>query len=175
VTDRTSQPQIISKLGKPFALSDIRVIHLAQHKGSVIVAGDGETGMHPSRTSFGTNLSAIAAGAGTSPSYQLDSLDGYRNSYTRSSPARRPFSARSWQKPTRPGALPPRDGTYLRQRFRASPHPEPFLPNILKTAICRLNARKELTVRTASVIRVSCGCSTMRRERERAHQWHWSA
>lgn len=127
MTDRTSQPQIISKLGKPFALSDIRVIHLAQHKGSVIVAGDGETGMHPSRTSFGTNLSAIAAGAGIPKSYQLNSLDGVPELVDAiKSRTETVFCQVLIEAEEPPRALPSRDGAYLRERFRASLGLKPF-------------------------------------------------
>jgi hypothetical protein len=127
VTDRTSQPQIMSKLGKPFALSDIRVIRLAQCKRSVVVTGDGETGMQPSHASFGTNLSAIAAGAGIPRSYQLNSLDGVPELvHAIECRTETIFCQVLAEVDEPPHALPPRDGTYLRQRFRASLDLKPF-------------------------------------------------
>ncbi len=87
----------------------------------------GETGMQPSHTSFSTNLSAIAAGAGILNSYQLNSLDGVPQLV-------RAIKARTEtvfcqvlieaDEPTR--ALPPRDGAYLKERFRASLGLKPF-------------------------------------------------
>ena len=60
----------------------------------------GETGMQPSHTSFGTNSAAIAAGAGILKSYQLNSLEGVPELVHAIESRRRPFSPRSWQKPT---------------------------------------------------------------------------
>ena len=175
MTDRTSQPQIISKLGKPFALSDIRVIRLAQRKRSVVVTGDGETGMQPSHASFGTNLSAIAAGTGIPRSYQLNSLDGVPELVhaieCRTETVFCQVLAEATSRPMRC-----HHGRHLPQA--AIPRltgPEALLTGHHADRHLLPNAHKELTVRTANVISVSCGCSTMRRERERAHQWHWSA
>jgi thiamine pyrophosphate-dependent acetolactate synthase large subunit-like protein len=87
----------------------------------------GETGMQPSHTSFGANLSAIAAGAGITRPYQLNSLDGISELvHAIKSRTETVFCQVLVEVDEPPRALPPRDGTYLRQRFRASLNLKPF-------------------------------------------------
>lgn len=87
----------------------------------------GETGMQPSHTSFGTNLSAITAGAGIPKSYQLNSLDGVPELVDAiKSRTETVFCQVLIEADEPPRALPSRDGAYLRERFRASLGLKPF-------------------------------------------------
>jgi thiamine pyrophosphate-dependent acetolactate synthase large subunit-like protein len=81
----------------------------------------GETGMQPSHTSLGVSLSAIAAGCGIANSRQVDSYDalaGLVDSINARSQTT--FYQVLVEADEPPRALPPRDGAYVKDRFRAS-------------------------------------------------------
>jgi thiamine pyrophosphate-dependent acetolactate synthase large subunit-like protein len=87
----------------------------------------GETGMQRSHTSLGTDLVAVAKGCGIAEAFALASIDGC------SEIARR-INARSGTTFAQvfinaneaPRALPPRDGVYVKNRFRAALGFKPF-------------------------------------------------
>ena len=87
----------------------------------------GETGMQPSHTSFGTDLSAIAAGAGISRSFRVGSLDCVPKliDVIRSRSATT-FCQVLVEPEELPRTLPPRDGIYVKERFRAALGFQPF-------------------------------------------------
>jgi thiamine pyrophosphate-dependent acetolactate synthase large subunit-like protein len=87
----------------------------------------GETGMQRSHTSLGTNLAAVARGCGIGNVVEIeemasvDSLAQVVNSRQGCTLAQVHISAAEL-----PRALPPRDGVYLKNRFRATLGFEPF-------------------------------------------------
>lgn len=87
----------------------------------------GETGMQPSHTSLGTDLSAVARGCGIKNVVEIDemgsvdSLAQVVNSRQRCTFAQVHICAAEL-----PRALPPRDGVYLKNRFRSTLGFKPF-------------------------------------------------
>ena len=87
----------------------------------------GETGMQRSHTSLGTNLAAVARGCGIGNVMEIeemasvDSLAQVVNSRQGCTLAQVHIRAAEL-----PRALPPRDGVYLKNRFRATLGFEPF-------------------------------------------------
>lgn len=87
----------------------------------------GETGMQPSHTSLGTDLSAVARGCGIKNVVEIDemvsvdSLAQVVNSRQGCTFAQVHICATEL-----PRALPPRDGVYLKNRFRATLGFKPF-------------------------------------------------
>jgi thiamine pyrophosphate-dependent acetolactate synthase large subunit-like protein len=87
----------------------------------------GETGMQRSHTSLGTNLAAVARGCGIGNVVEIeemasvDSLAQVVNSRQGCTLAQVHIRAAEL-----PRALPPRDGVYLKNRFRATLGYEPF-------------------------------------------------
>jgi thiamine pyrophosphate-dependent acetolactate synthase large subunit-like protein len=87
----------------------------------------GETGMQRSHTSLGTNLAAVARGCGIGNVVEIeemasvDSLAQVVNSRQGCTLAQVHIRAAEL-----PRALPPRDGVYLKNRFRATLGFEPF-------------------------------------------------
>lgn len=80
----------------------------------------GETGMQRSHTSLGTSLVAVAKGCGIADAFGVESLDGYAEVAKRIDARRGPALAQVFISPTEPPrALPPRDGTFVKNRFRA--------------------------------------------------------
>jgi phosphonopyruvate decarboxylase len=87
----------------------------------------GETGMQRSHTSLGTNLVAVAQGFGIEDAFRVDSID-------RSDDIARRIHARAGtvfaqvfiEADEPPRALPPRDGAYIKNRFRAALGLKPF-------------------------------------------------
>lgn len=87
----------------------------------------GETGMQRSHTSLGTDLVAVARGFGIAQAFAVDSIE-------RSDDLAQSIQARSGtvfaqvfiaaDEP--PRALPPRDGAYIKNRFRAALGLRPF-------------------------------------------------
>jgi thiamine pyrophosphate-dependent acetolactate synthase large subunit-like protein len=79
----------------------------------------GETGMQRSHTSLGTRLAEVARGCGIARSTEVHSLDGVdalaRQVIERSGPA---FAQVFIRDEAMPRALPPRDGGYVKNRFR---------------------------------------------------------
>jgi thiamine pyrophosphate-dependent acetolactate synthase large subunit-like protein len=81
----------------------------------------GETGMQPSHTSLGASLSAIAVGSGITNSRQVDSYDGLPGLVDSINARRQTTFCQVLVEPDeQPRALPPRDGAYVKDRFRAS-------------------------------------------------------
>ena len=80
----------------------------------------GETGMQQSHTSFGASLSRIAAACGIADSrelHDLDALRGFRGLLGDISTGPR-FATIRIKADSPPRALPPKDGVYLKNRFR---------------------------------------------------------
>ena len=87
----------------------------------------GETGMQASHTSLGTDLVAVAKGCGIADAFAVDALEGSEAVAERVK-ARRgtAFALVSIRAEEAPRALPPRDGAYLKNRFRAQLGLDPF-------------------------------------------------
>lgn len=87
----------------------------------------GETGMQRSHTSLGTNLVAVAKGFGISDSFVVNQLEGFSEVAQRVNAREGLALAQvliNSDEPTR--ALPPRDGVYVKNRFRAELGFPPF-------------------------------------------------
>jgi phosphonopyruvate decarboxylase len=81
----------------------------------------GETGMQPSHTSLGTDLSVVAQGFGIADSVRISEQGGAAALAERIAARRGPtFSQVLIDTDEPPRALPARDGTYLKNRFRAA-------------------------------------------------------
>jgi phosphonopyruvate decarboxylase len=81
----------------------------------------GETGMQLSHTSLGVRLAAIAANAGIARAYQLSSLAGVPELIDAIRARRETtFCQVLVAADEPPRAMPPRDGAYVKDRFRAS-------------------------------------------------------
>lgn len=87
----------------------------------------GETGMQRSHSSLGTSLVGVAKGFGIADSFVVQQLDGF-NDVARRVNARKGLAlAQVLIKPDEPSrALPPRDGVYVKNRFRAELGFPPF-------------------------------------------------
>ena len=87
----------------------------------------GETGMQLSHSSLGTNLVAVAKGFGIADAFSTASLDGCakiaRRVHARAAPT---FAQVLIEANEPPRVLPPRDGPYLKNRFRSALGLEPF-------------------------------------------------
>jgi thiamine pyrophosphate-dependent acetolactate synthase large subunit-like protein len=82
----------------------------------------GETGMQQSHTSFGTSLSQTAKACGITDSrdiHDLETLREYRTQLSNASAGPR-FATLKVMADNPPRALPPKDGVYLKNRFRQS-------------------------------------------------------
>ena len=87
----------------------------------------GETGMQPSHTSLATDLVAVAKGFGIADSFRVSGLAGSREIARRVVDRKGPaFAQVLIEADEPPRALPPRDGPYLKNRFRAALGLEPF-------------------------------------------------
>ena len=88
----------------------------------------GETGMQRSHTSLGTDLVAVAKGFGIANAFAVDKhREAATTSRAASTRDRAPSSRRSSSKPNEPPrALPPRDGSFIKNRFRAALGLKPF-------------------------------------------------
>lgn len=87
----------------------------------------GETGMQPSHTSLGTSLVSVAKGFGIEDAFVVKELEGVREVADRIISRKGPALAQVFigaDEP--PRALPPRDGTYVKNRFRAALGLAPF-------------------------------------------------
>jgi len=87
----------------------------------------GETGMQKSHTSLGTDLVAVAKGFGIAEAFSVDSVDRCAD-IARRAKAREAttFVRVSIQSDEPPRALPPRDGVYIKNRFRSALGFQPF-------------------------------------------------
>lgn len=87
----------------------------------------GETGMQPSHTSLGADLVAVARGFGIADSFRVSSLAGSREIARRVVARKGPaFVQVLIEANEPPRVLPPRDGPYLKNRFRAALGLEPL-------------------------------------------------
>jgi thiamine pyrophosphate-dependent acetolactate synthase large subunit-like protein len=81
----------------------------------------GETGMQPSHTSLGTDLSVVAQGFGIADSVRVDRQDGANGVAERIAARRGPtFSQVLIDTDEPPRAMPARDGVHIKNRFRAA-------------------------------------------------------
>lgn len=81
----------------------------------------GETGMQRSHSSLGTSLVAVAKGFGIADAYEIDNLDGVAALARRINARQGTSFAQVFIDPDEPArALPPRDGAYVKNRFRAA-------------------------------------------------------
>jgi phosphonopyruvate decarboxylase len=81
----------------------------------------GETGMQPSHTNLGTDLSVVARGFGFADSVRVDRQDGAHGVAERIAARRGPtFTQVLIDTDEPPRALPPRDGVHIKNRFRAA-------------------------------------------------------
>jgi len=87
----------------------------------------GETGMQRSHTSLGTDLVAVAKGFGIANAFAIESSER-RSEVAQHVLARRgpTFVRVAIEANEPPRALPPRDGTYIKNRFRAALGLAPF-------------------------------------------------
>lgn len=87
----------------------------------------GETGMQRSHTSLGTDLVAVAKGFGIANAFGIDGVERC-NDVAEHAASRRAttFVRVAIQLNEPPRALPPRDGTYIKNRFRAALGFAPF-------------------------------------------------
>jgi phosphonopyruvate decarboxylase len=87
----------------------------------------GETGMQRSHTSLGTDLVAVAKGFGIEDAFAVKQGDGFRQIAERVIARKGPTLAQVFINADEPPrALPPRDGTYVKNRFRAALGLAPF-------------------------------------------------
>lgn len=87
----------------------------------------GETGMQRSHASLGTDLVAVAKGFGIEDAFAIEQEAGFSDVASRINARRGTTFARvliNSDEP--PRALPPRDGTYVKNRFRAALGLAPF-------------------------------------------------
>ena len=87
----------------------------------------GETGMQRSHSSLGTNLVAVAKGFGIADAFVVDQLDGFSDVARRVNAREGVALAQvliNSDEPQR--VLPPRDGVYVKNRFRAELGFPPF-------------------------------------------------
>ena len=87
----------------------------------------GETGMQRSHTSLGTDLVAVAKGFGIADAYTIDSSELCGETAKRAAASQGPTFVRvTIEANEPPRALPPRDGVYIKNRFRAALGFKPF-------------------------------------------------
>jgi thiamine pyrophosphate-dependent acetolactate synthase large subunit-like protein len=112
-------------------IGSLATIAAKQPRNLTIVVLDnghfGETGMQRSHTSLGTDLVAVAKGFGIADAFAVDSIERCGEIADRAA-ARHGTSfvtvAIAANEP--PRALPPRDGVYIKNRFRAALGFKPF-------------------------------------------------
>lgn len=87
----------------------------------------GETGMQRSHTSLGTDLVAVAKGFGIADAYAVDSTDLCAGIAKRARSRQGTTFVQAFiEADEPPRALPPRDGSYIKNRFRAALGLKPF-------------------------------------------------
>lgn len=112
-------------------IGSLATIAVKQPKNLTIVVLDnghfGETGMQQSHSSLGTNLVAVAKGFGIPDAFSTDSLDG-SDEVARRILARHGLSFVQVfiEANEPPRALPPRDGPFIKNRFRTALGLKPF-------------------------------------------------
>jgi thiamine pyrophosphate-dependent acetolactate synthase large subunit-like protein len=112
-------------------IGSLATIGAKQPRNLTIVVLDnghfGETGMQRSHTSLGTDLVAVAKGFGIADSFTVDSIERCGEIAERVTARQRTTFVRvviDANEP--PRALPPRDGVYIKNRFRAALGLRPF-------------------------------------------------
>lgn len=79
----------------------------------------GETGMQPTHTAYGVNLAAVARGCGFPAAHEITTADGIAGLCDAIHHGDGPlFAAVKVQAESPPLVLPPRDGAFLKDRFR---------------------------------------------------------
>ena len=112
-------------------IGSLGTIAAQQAKNLTIVVLDnghfGETGMQRSHTSLGTDLVAVAKGFGIADAFAVRSADGYAAIAERARARHGTTFAQVFIEANEPPrALPPRDGAYIKNRFRAALGLGPF-------------------------------------------------
>jgi thiamine pyrophosphate-dependent acetolactate synthase large subunit-like protein len=106
-------------------------IAVKQPKNLTIVMLDnghfGETGMQQSHSGLGADLVAVAKGFGIANAFSVDSLDGVAGIAEGIKARQRVSFAQVFIEANEPPrALPPRDGPYIKNRFRSALGLQPF-------------------------------------------------
>lgn len=112
-------------------IGSLATIAAKQPKNLTIVVLDnghfGETGMQRSHSSLGTDLVAVAKGFGISDAFAIGSLEGCQDVARRINARDGTAFAQVFiDADEPPRALPPRDGPYIKNRFRAALGLKPF-------------------------------------------------
>lgn len=112
-------------------IGSLGTIAAKQPKNLTIVVLDnghfGETGMQRSHSSLGTDLVAVAKGFGIADSFSVNSLDACEDiAYGINARQRTSFVQVFIDANEPPRALPPRDGPYIKNRFRSALGLQPF-------------------------------------------------
>ncbi|HDR9882406.1 TPA: thiamine pyrophosphate-dependent enzyme [Burkholderia cenocepacia] len=112
-------------------IGSLGTVGVKQPKNLTIVVLDnghfGETGMQRSHTSLGTDLVAVAKGFGIQDAFVVDRLDGVAAVVERVRAKNGTTLAQVFIAANEPPrALPPRDGVFVKNRFRASLGYAPF-------------------------------------------------
>lgn len=112
-------------------IGSLATIAAKQPRNLTIVVLDnghfGETGMQRSHTSLGTDLVAVAKGCGIADAFTVANLDGCAQIAQRANARKGTTFAQVFINANEPPrALPPRDGVYVKNRFRAALGFKPF-------------------------------------------------
>lgn len=112
-------------------IGSLGTIAVKQPKNLTIVVLDnghyGETGMQRSHSSLGTDLVAVAKGFGIADAFATGTLEGSDDIARRvNARAGTVFAQVFVEVEELPRALPPRDGSYIKNRFRAALGLKPF-------------------------------------------------
>jgi thiamine pyrophosphate-dependent acetolactate synthase large subunit-like protein len=112
-------------------IGSLATIAVKQPKNLTIVVLDnghyGETGMQRSHTGLGTDLVAVARGFGIADAFSTHSLEGSDSIAQRILARTAPVFAQVFiEADEPPRALPPRDGPFIKNRFRAALGLQPF-------------------------------------------------
>lgn len=112
-------------------IGSLGTIAVKQPKNLTIVVLDnghfGETGMQRSHSSLGTDLVAVAKGFGIADSFSTASVDSYEVIARRIKAREATVFAQVFIEANEPPrALPPRDGPFIKNRFRAALGLSPF-------------------------------------------------
>ena len=112
-------------------IGSLGTIGVKQPRNLTIVVLDnghfGETGMQRSHTSLGTDLVAVAKGFGIENAFAVDSTERCGEIAKRAAVRQGTTFVRvSIEANEPPRALPPRDGVYIKNRFRAALGLKPF-------------------------------------------------
>jgi thiamine pyrophosphate-dependent acetolactate synthase large subunit-like protein len=123
---------VITGAGEPLMrLASLATIAAKQPRNLTIVVLDnghfGETGMQRSHTSLGTDLVAVAKGFGIADAFTVDSVE-MCGEIAKRAKARQgtAFVRVTIDSNEPPRALPPRDGVYIKNRFRGALGLKPF-------------------------------------------------